>query len=50
MLFISCDVWKTLFSIEIYRQPVVSCDRHVSVFFEVSVLKEVRILYPLSPQ
>ena len=50
MFFIPYDNWKTLFFMQIYRKPVVWCNRHVVAFFEASVLKEVRILYPLSPQ
>ena len=43
--FIPCDDWKTLFFIQIYHYPEVQHNRHVA-----SVLKEVRILYPLSTQ
>ena len=50
MLFITRDNWKTLFFIQIYRQPELWLNRHITVFFETSVLKEVRVLYPLSPQ
>ena len=50
MFFISCDNWKTFFFIQTYRYPEVWCNRHVAAFFETSVLKEVRILYLLSPQ
>ena len=50
MLFISCDNWKTFFFIQTYRYPEVSCNRHVAAIFKTSVLKEVRTLYPLSPQ
>ena len=38
---IPCDNWKTLFGLT-------QC--HIAAFFETSVLKEVRILYPLSPR
>ena len=50
MFFIPCDNWKTFFFIQIYCYPKVWCNRHVAVIFKTSVLKEVRILYPLSPQ
>ena len=40
MFFVPCDNWKALFFTQIYRYP----------FFETSVLKKARILYPLSPQ
>ena len=50
MFFISCNNWKTFFFIQTYRYPEVWCNRHVAAFFETSVLKEVRILYLLSPQ
>ena len=35
---------------QIYRYPEAYCNRHVAAFFETNVLKEVRILCPLSPQ
>ena len=35
---------------QIYRYPEAYYNRHVATFFETSVLKEVRILCPLSPQ
>ena len=47
---IPCDNWKTLFFIKFYPYPEVFCNCHVVAFFETSVLKEVRILRPLSPQ
>ena len=50
MLFISCDNWKTLLFIQTYCYPEVFCNHHVAAFFETSVLKEVHILCPLSPQ
>ena len=50
MFFIPCDNWKTLFFIQIYRYLEVCYNRHVGEFFETSVLKEVRIFYPLSSQ
>ena len=48
-VFIPCDNWKALFFIQIYRFPEVWHNRHAAAFFQTSVLKEVRILYPLSP-
>ena len=50
MFFIPYDNWKTLFFIQIYHYPEVSYNRNVAAFFETIILKEVRILYPLSPQ
>ena len=50
MLFIPYDNWKILFFIQSYRYQEVLYSRHVAAFFEISVLKEVPILYPLSPQ
>ena len=50
MFFIPFDNWKTLFFIQIYQYSVVWYNRHVAAFFETGVLKEVRILFPLSPQ
>ena len=50
MFFIPCSNWKVLFFIQIYRYPEVWYNRHIAAFFEVSVLKEVRNLYQLSPQ
>ena len=47
IFFIPCDNWKTFFFIQTCHYPEVSCNRHVAAFFETSVLKEVRILYPL---
>ena len=47
--FITCDNWKTLFFMQMYRYPEVWWNRHVGLFFETSVLKEVLILCPLSP-
>ena len=38
------------FFIQLYRYPEVCCNRHLAVFFETSVLKEVRILCLLSQQ
>ena len=38
MLFVPCDSWKTLFFLKVCRY------HHIAVFFETSVLKEVRIL------
>ena len=45
----SCDNWKIFFT-QIYHYPEVWRSRHIAVFFETSVLKEVRILHQLSPQ
>ena len=39
-----------LYFIQIYRYLKVLRNFHVAVFFETSVLKEVCVLYPLSPQ
>ena len=50
MFFIACDNSKTLFFIQIYFYLEVSYNRHVAAFFETSVLKEVCILYLLTPQ
>ena len=50
MLFVPSDNAKT-FSIQVYRYPEVWCKHLVAAFCETSVLmKEVRILYPSSPQ
>ena len=35
---------------EVYCYQEVWDNHHVAAFFETNVLKEVRILYPLSPQ
>ena len=40
----------TLFFVQVYRYPEVYYTRHVAASFEKSALKEVRILYLLSPQ
>ena len=40
----------TKFFIQIYCYTEVWCSYHVDVFLETSVLKEVCILCPLSPQ
>ena len=50
MFFIPCDNWKTFFFIQTYSYPEVSYNHHAAAIFKTSVLKEVRILYPLSPQ
>ena len=50
MFFILFDNWKTLFFMHIYRYAVAWYNHHVAAFFETRVLKEVRILHPLSPQ
>ena len=47
--FIPYDNWKTLFFTQIYHYPKDFCKHCVAAFFEVSVLKEVRILCWLSP-
>ena len=49
MFFVPCNNWKTLFLTQIYRYPEVWYNRHVAEFLETSVLKEVCILCPLSP-
>ena len=49
VFFIPCDDWKTVLFIQIHNYPDVFCYRHVVALFELSVSKEVRILYPLSP-
>ena len=43
--FISCDKWKKLFFIQIYRYLEVFYDRRVIAFFETSALKEVRYFH-----
>ena len=50
MIFILCDNWETLFVIQIYRYQQIWYNRHVTAVFEKNVLKEVRILYSLSPK
>ena len=50
MFFTPCDNWKTLFFIQIYRYPEVWYNPGFAAFFDTSVLKEVHVLYPLSPQ
>ena len=50
IFFIPCDNCKQYFFSQINRYPEAWCNRHVAVFFQTSVLKEVRILCPLSPQ
>ena len=49
MFLVPCDNRKTLFFIQIYHYPEIWHNHHAAVFFETSVLKEVRILHPLSP-
>ena len=44
MFFIPCDKWKTLFFPKSLWLPQDFVNRHFSVFFETSVLKQVRIL------
>ena len=48
--FIPCDNLMTLFFIQIYLYPERFYNRHDVTLFETSVLKEVRIVCPLSPQ
>ena len=50
IFFIPCDNCKQYFFTKINRYPEAWCNRHVAAFFQTSVLKEVRILSPLSPQ
>ena len=50
ILFIPCDNWKQYFFTQIHHYPEAWCNRHVAAFFKTSVLKEVRILCPLSLQ
>ena len=49
MFFTPFDNWETFFP-QICRYPVVWYNRHIAAFFEANILKEVRVLYPLSPQ
>ena len=44
MFLILCGNWTTLFSVKVYRYSEGFPNRHVVAFFEISVLKEVRIL------
>ena len=41
---------ETVFFTQIYRFPEAWWNHYVAAFFETSVLKEVHILCPLSPQ
>ena len=50
MFFIPCNNWEALSFEQIYIYPEVCYNRYVAAFFDISVLEEVRILYPLSPQ
>ena len=50
MFFILCDNRKQYFFRKSYCYPEASCQRHVAAFFETSVLKEIRVLCPLSPK
>ena len=54
MIFLSLEMQRRLLEdiifLQIYHYPEVWYNRHVAAFFETSVLKEVHILYPLSPQ
>ena len=45
MFFIPCDIWKTLFFVQIHCYPEVWYNRNVAAFFQTSVLNKVRILY-----
>ena len=45
---IQCDNWKTLLFIKVYRNSEVLFNRHVLALFEISELKEVRILFFIS--
>ena len=47
--FYSCDKCKTSFT-RICRYPEVWWNRHVFLFFERNIMKEVPILYPISVQ
>ena len=49
MFFFPYDNSK-IFFIQFSRYPEVWYNHHVVALFETSVLKEVRILHPLSPQ
>ena len=42
--FILCDNWKAIFFIWVYRYSEGFSNRYVAMFFERSVLKEVRVL------
>ena len=48
--FFSCNNWKTLFFMQIYHYSEVWCNRRVAAFFDISVLKQICILCPLSPK
>ena len=48
MIFISCDQWKTLIFQKACNYSEIFFNRHIVVFFETSVLKEVRILHYLN--
>ena len=44
IFFVSCDNWKTWFFLKVCRYCNVFANLHIVIFFETSVLKEVRIL------
>ena len=46
------NVFYSVWQLEdiLFYTNVSLCNRHVAAIFKASVLKEVRILYPLSPQ
>ena len=48
MYFILCDSWKALVFVKVYRYPEALLNRHVLVFFETIVLKEVCMLFFIS--
>ena len=49
MFFIPCDNSKQYFFTQTYCYSEAWCNCHAAAFFRTSVLKEVHILYPLSP-
>ena len=49
MFFIPCDNSKQYFFTQIYCYSEAWCNCHAAAFFQASVLKEVHVLYPLSP-
>ena len=48
MYFIICDSWKALIFVKVYCYPEALLNRHVLVFFETIVLKEVCMLFFIS--
>ena len=48
MFFIPCDNWKLLCFTQIHRYPEAWYNHYVAQFFQINVLKEVRIVYPLT--